>query len=111
MLPRVARLMIHSEPGDILSFTTRLSSHLGVTDPDLTNNSATDSDALVLSANLKVTVTEERRSARLNYSHPKTIVAVYYLMSRVSGTVVGDRFLAVPTRCIFTSPTTVGGSV
>ncbi len=82
----------------------------GVTDPVLTNNSATDSDALVLSANLKVTVTDGNSSVVSGQSDTYTIVVTNNGLGRVTGAVVGDSFPAVFTGVRFTATQTGGAS-
>src|SRR5207245_2677907 len=99
-----------SAPSGTLSDTATVSVPSGVTDPDLTNNSATDSDALVLSANLKVTVTDGKSSVVSGQSDTYTIVVTNNGLGRVSGAVVGDSFPAVFTGVRFTATQTGGAS-
>src|SRR5207253_430465 len=99
-----------SAPSGTLSDTATVSVPSGVTDPDLTNNSATDSDALVLSANLKVTVTDGKSSVVSGQSDTYTIVVTNNGLGRVSGAMAGDSFPAVFTGVRFTATQTGGAS-
>src|SRR5204863_289644 len=93
-----------------LSDTATLSAPNDVTDPDLTNNSATDSDTLVLSADLKVTVTDNKGSVVSGQSDTYTIVVTNNGLGRVTGAVAGDNFPAVFTGVHFTATQTGGAS-
>src|SRR5204863_214275 len=99
-----------SSPSGTLSDTATVGVPNGVTDPDLTNNSATDSDALVLSANLKVTVTDGKSSVVSGQSDTYTIVVTNNGLGRVTGAVAGDNFPAVFTGVHFTATQTGGAS-
>src|SRR5439155_854134 len=99
-----------SAPSGTLSDTATVSVPSGVTDPDLTNNSATDSDPLVLTANLKVTVTDGKSSVVSGQSDTYTIVVTNNGSGRVSGSVVNDSFPAVFTGVTFTATQTGGAS-
>src|SRR5947208_576538 len=99
-----------SAPSGTLSDTATVSVPSGVTDPVLTNNSATDSDPLVLTANLKVTVTDGKSSVVSGQSDTYTIVVTNIGSGRVSGSVVNDSFPAVFTGATFTATQTGGAS-
>src|SRR5438105_3667808 len=100
-----------SAPSGTLSDTATVSVPSGVTDPDLTNNSATDSDPLVLSADLKVTVTDRKGSVVSGQSDTYTIVVTNNGLGRVTGAMVSDSFPAVFTGVTFTATQTGGSSV
>src|SRR5206468_1949402 len=97
-------------PSGTLSDTATVSVPNGVTDPDLTNNSATDSDTLVLSADLKVTVTDRKGSVVSGQSDTYTIVVTNNGLGRVTGAGVSDSFPAVFNGMTFTATQTGGAS-
>src|SRR5205814_1321277 len=99
-----------SAPSGTLSDTATVGVPNGVTDPDLTNNSVTDSDALVLSANLKVTVTDGKGSVVSGQGFTYTIVVTNNGLGRVSGAMAGDSFPAVFTGVRFTATQNGGAS-
>src|SRR5439155_1154063 len=99
-----------SAPSGTLSDTATVTAPNGVTDPDLTNNSATDSDPLVLSADLKVTVTDNKGNVVSGQSDTYTIVVTNNGLGRVTGSVVNDSFPAVFTGVTFTATQTGGAS-
>lgn len=57
-----------------LSDTASVTVPSGMTDPNLNNNTATDSDNITLKADLKVTVTDGKTSALLGSKNTYTIV-------------------------------------
>src|SRR5207249_3650046 len=91
-----------SAPSGTLSDTATVSVPSGVTDPDLTNNSATDSDPLVLSADLKVTVTDNKGNVVSGQGDTYTIVVTNNGLGRVTGAGVNDSFPTVFTGVRFT---------
>src|SRR5204862_229127 len=92
-----------SAPSGTLSDTATVSVPNGVTDPVLTNNSATDSDPLVLSADLKVTVTDGQSRYTPGANDTYTIVVTNNGLGRVTGAGVSDSFPAVFTGVTFTA--------
>src|SRR5205085_2115815 len=99
-----------SAPSGTLSDTATVSVPSGVTDPDLTNNSATDSDPLVLSADLKVTVTDGQTRYTPGASDTYTIVVTNNGLGRVTGAGVSDSFPAFFGGVTFTATQTGGAS-
>src|SRR5437763_16965254 len=74
-----------SAPSGTLSDTATVSVPNGVTDPVLTNNSATDSDPIVLSADLKVTVTGGQSRYTTGASDTYTIVVTNFRLDKFTG--------------------------
>src|SRR5439155_1128331 len=99
-----------SAPSGTLSDTAMVTAPNGVTDPDLTNNSATDSDTLVLSADLKVTVTDNKGSVVSGQSDTYTIVVTNNGLGRVTGSMGNDSFPTVFTFPTLTASETGGAS-
>jgi len=99
-----------SAPSGTLSDTATVTAPSGVTDPVLTNNSATDSDALVLSADLKVTVTDGQTRYTPGASDTYTIVVTNNGLGRVTGAGVSDSFPAFFGGVTFTATQTGGAS-
>src|SRR5438093_1612020 len=97
-------------PSGSLSDTATVTAPSGATDNKLTNNSATDSDTLVLSANLKVTVTDGKSSVVSGQSDTYTIVVTNNGLGRVTGAMAGDSFPTVFTGVTFTATQTGGAS-
>src|SRR5438067_9075826 len=100
-----------SAPSGTLSDTGTVFIPDRVTDPDLTNNSATDSDTLVLSADLKVTVTDGQGSVASGPSDTYTIGATDCRPGTLSGAMAADSCPAVFTGVRFTATQTGGASV
>ena len=82
----------------------------GLTDPDLTNNSATDIDAITVKADLKVTVTDGKSSIAPGQKNNYTITVTNAGPSSVSGAVVKDSFPSAFTGVTFTATQTGGAS-
>src|SRR5436305_2039005 len=81
-----------------------------VTDPDVINKSATERDTLVLSADLKVTVTDRKGSVVSGQSDTYTIVVTNNGLGRVTGGRGGYSSAAVFTDVSFTATQTGGAS-
>src|SRR5436305_19848 len=81
-----------------------------VTDPDVINKSATERDTLVLSADLKVTVTDRKGSVVSGQSDTYTIVVTNNGLGRVTGGRGGYSSAAVFTDMSFTATQTGGAS-
>src|SRR5439155_237882 len=99
-----------SAPSGTLSDTATVSVPSGVTDPDLTNNSATDSDPLVLSADLKVTVTDNKGNGASGEADTYTIGVTNNGLGRVTGAWVSDSFPTFFGGVTFTATQTGGAS-
>jgi len=82
----------------------------GVTDPDLANNSATDTDAITVKADLKITVTDGKSSVVAGQKNNYTISVSNSGPSNVTGAVVMDNFPSTFTGVTFTATQTGGAS-
>src|SRR5207248_1659463 len=82
----------------------------GITDPNLGNNSATDSDTITFKADLKVTVTDGKTSAVAGSKNTYTIVVTNAGPSKVSGAVIRDTFPSTFTGVTYTATQTGGAS-
>jgi uncharacterized repeat protein (TIGR01451 family) len=82
----------------------------GVTDPDLTNNSATDTDTVNVIADLSITKTDGVTSATPGGSTTYTIVVSNNGPSAVSGATVSDILPAAIASDTFTAVASGGGS-
>jgi len=99
-----------SAPSGTLSDTATVTAPSGVTDPNLTNNSATDTDTLVLQANLSVTVTDGKTNVVSGSADTYTIVVTNSGPGNVTGASVSDTFPSVLTGMTFTATQTGGAS-
>jgi uncharacterized repeat protein (TIGR01451 family) len=79
----------------------------GITDPNLANNSATDTDNIILNADLKVTVSDGKTSAVPGSKNTYTIVVTNVGPSKVIGAVIHDSFPSIFTGVTYTA--TQGG--
>ena len=93
-----------------LSNTATVTAPSGVTDPDLANNSATDTDAIKIQAALRVTVTDGKTAAVAGTKNTYTIVVNNFGPSNVTGAVVSDSFPAEFTGVTFTATQSGGAS-
>ena len=89
--------------------TATVSAPAGVTDPNLANNTATDTDTLAGSANLAITKTDGVTTATPGGSVTYTIVASNAGPSAVTGATVADTFPAALT-CTWTCVGAGGGT-
>ncbi|MCE9525292.1 MAG: DUF11 domain-containing protein, partial [Planctomycetales bacterium] len=81
-----------------------------VTDPDLSNNSATDTDTLTAAANLQITKTDNRAFVLAGSSDTYTIVVTNAGPSSVTGASVADAFSASFTGATYTATSTGGAT-
>jgi len=93
-----------------LSNTETVTAPIEVTDPNLTNNSATDTDTITFQADLKVTITDGRSRYVPGQSNTYTITVINNGPSNVTGAVVTDNFPALITGVTFTATQTGGAS-
>ena len=77
----------------------------GITDPNLANNSATDTDNITIKADLKITVTDGKTSALPGAKSTYTIVVTNAGPSKVSGAVIRDTFPSTFTGVTYTATT------
>jgi len=82
----------------------------GIADPNLGNNSATDSDTITLKADLKVTVTDGKASATPGTQDIYTIVVTNVGPSKATGAVIHDTFPGTFTGVTYTATQTGGAS-
>src|SRR5207249_5918487 len=85
-----------SAPTGTLSDTATVTAPSGVTDPNLNNNSATDTDTLMLAADLKVTVTDGKKKVVAGATDTYTIVVTNVGLANVTGGDVTDN---LPVNC------------
>jgi uncharacterized repeat protein (TIGR01451 family) len=93
-----------------VSDTATVTAPSGVSDPNLTNNTATDSDNITLKADLKVTVTDGKTSAVAGSKNTYTIVVTNVGPSKVSGVVIHDAFPSTFTGVTYTATQSGGAS-
>src|SRR5206468_2690408 len=91
-----------------LSDTVTVTAPEGVTDPNLTNNSATDTDTITLSADLKVSVTDGHLTAFAGQNDTYTIAVTNIGPGNVTGAIVTDNFPNIFTGVTFTATQTGG---
>jgi uncharacterized repeat protein (TIGR01451 family) len=101
---------ISSSATGTLSDTATVTPPIGVTDPDLTNNSATDTDTIMLQADLKVMVTDGKITVAAGQPATYSIAVTNDGPSDVTGAVVTDNFPAMFTGVTFTATQTGGAS-
>ena len=90
-----------------ISNTARVTPPAGVNDPNLGNNTATDTDSLTVKADLKVTVTDGKTAAVPGAKNAYTIVVTNAGPSNIAGAVIQDHFPSTFTGVTFTA--TQGG--
>jgi uncharacterized repeat protein (TIGR01451 family) len=93
-----------------LSDTVTVTAPIGVTDPNLANNSKTDTDTLVSQADLRVSITDGRARYVPGQINTYTIVVANNGPIAVAGAVVTDNFPALFTGVTFTATQTGGAS-
>ena len=81
-----------------------------VTDTDLTDNSATDTDTITVQTDLRVTITDGKSKVVPGQNDTYTIVVTSDGPSNVTGAVVTDNFPAIFTGVTFTATQTGGAS-
>jgi uncharacterized repeat protein (TIGR01451 family) len=95
----------------ILSNTATVTPPIEVTDPNLANNSATDTDTITVKADLKVKVTDRRTTVIAGRRNTYTIVVTNsFGPSDVSSAVVSDSFPNTFTGVTFTATESGGAS-
>jgi uncharacterized repeat protein (TIGR01451 family) len=93
-----------------LSDTATVTVPSGITDPNLANNSATDSDTIALKADLKVTVSDGKTAAAAGTKNTYTIVATNVGPSKVTGAVISDNFPSIFTGVTYTAAQSGGAT-
>src|SRR5260370_69867 len=101
---------ISSSATGTLSDTATVTPPNGVIDPNLANNSATDTDTITFQADLKVTVTDGRSRYVPGQNDTYTIVVTNNGPSDVTGALASDNFPAVFTGVTFTAAQSGGAS-
>jgi CSLREA domain-containing protein/uncharacterized repeat protein (TIGR01451 family) len=93
-----------------VSDTASVTAPSGISDPNLANNKATDTDTITLKADLKVTVTDGKTSAIPGSKNTYTIVVTNVGPSRVVGAVIQDSFPSTFTGVTYTTTQSGGAS-
>ncbi len=93
-----------------LSNTTTVTAASGVPDPNTANNTATDSDTIKFSADLKVTVNDGKTATVAGAKNTYTIVVNNIGPSNVSGAVINDSFPNTFTGVGYTATPSGGAS-
>lgn len=82
----------------------------GITDPNTSNNSATDTDPITFKADLNVTITDGKTSATAGSTNTYTMVVTNTGPSNVSGAVIKDTFPSTFTGVTYTATQSGGAS-
>jgi uncharacterized repeat protein (TIGR01451 family) len=82
----------------------------GISDPNLANNSATDTDTITFKADLKVTVSDGKTAAIPGTRDTYTIVVTNAGPSNVTGAVIRDTFPSTFTGVTYTATQSGGAS-
>jgi uncharacterized repeat protein (TIGR01451 family) len=93
-----------------VSNTATITSASGDTDPNMTNNSATDSDAITLKADLRITVTDGKTTVVPGAKDTYTVTVTNGGPSNVSGAVVQDTLPNAFTNATYTASSTTGAT-
>jgi uncharacterized repeat protein (TIGR01451 family) len=93
-----------------LSNTATVTVPSGVTDPDVSNNSAKDTDTITVKADVKVTVTDGKSAVVAGQKNNYTITVTNSGPSNANGVIVRDSFPSVFTGVTFTATQTGGAS-
>jgi uncharacterized repeat protein (TIGR01451 family) len=102
---------VSSSAAGTLSNTATVTPPTGVTDPNLANNSATDTDTITVQADLKVKVTDRKTTVIAGRRNTYTIVVTNsFGPSDISGAVVSDSFPDTFTGVTFTATESGGAS-
>ena len=94
---------LNSAATGTLSDTATVTAPNGTPDPNLANNSATDSDTITVRADLKVTVNDGKTSAVAGTNDTYTIVVTNIGPSKVIGAVIHDTFPTTFTNVTYTA--------
>jgi uncharacterized repeat protein (TIGR01451 family) len=86
-----------------LSDTASVTVPSGIADPNVGNNSATDTDTITVQADLKVTVNDGKATAVAGAQDTYTIVVTNSGPSKVTGAVIRDTFPATFTNVTYTA--------
>jgi uncharacterized repeat protein (TIGR01451 family) len=95
----------------MLSNIASVAAPVGITDPDLTNNSSTDTDTLTPTANLSISKTDGVASAVPGTSDTYTIVVTNHGPSAVTDAPVNDNFPTAFTNVHWTATPSSGSTV
>jgi uncharacterized repeat protein (TIGR01451 family) len=101
---------VNSAATGTLSNTATVTASSGVPDPNTANNTATDSDTITLSADLKVSVNDGKTATVAGRMNTYTIVLTNGGPSNVSGAVINDSFPSTFTGVTYTATQTGGAS-
>src|SRR5204863_8799489 len=93
-----------------VSDTASVTAPSGISDSNLANNSATDTDNITIQADLKVTVTDGKASATPGTQDIYTIVVTNVGPSKATGAVIHDTFPGIFTGVTYTATQTGGAS-
>src|SRR5207253_10637828 len=92
-----------------VSDTASVTAPSGISDSNLANNSATDTDNITVQADLKVTVNDGKTTAVAGSQDTYTVVVTNVGPSKVTGAVIHDTFPSTFTGVTYT-PTQSGGA-
>src|SRR5205823_12853887 len=92
-----------------VSDTASVTAPSGISDSNLANNSATDTDNITVQADLKVTVNDGKTAAVTGSQDTYTIVVKNVRPSKVTGAVIHDTFPSIFTGVTYTA-TQSGGA-
>lgn len=101
---------ISSSASGTLANTAAVTAPAGVSESDLSNNSATDTDTITRKADLKVTVSDGKTSAIAGQNDTYTITVTNLGPSDVNGATISDSFPRELTGVKFTATQTGGAS-
>jgi uncharacterized repeat protein (TIGR01451 family) len=101
---------LSSSATDAMSNTATVSIPGGVTDPNPSNNSATDTDTIFLKSDLKVTVNDGKTTAVAGTKDTYTITILNIGPSDVSGASLTDTFPSTFTGVTYTATATLGAT-
>ncbi len=101
---------VSSSATGTLSNTATVTAASGVPDPNTANNTATDSDTIRFSADLRVTVNDAKTATVAGAKNTYTIVVTNGGPSNVSGAVINDSFPSTFTGVSYTATQTGGAS-
>jgi uncharacterized repeat protein (TIGR01451 family) len=101
---------VSSSATGTLSNTATVTAPSGVPDPNTANNTATDSDSITFSADLKVTVNDGKTATVAGAKNTYTIVVTNLGPSNVSGAIINDSFPNTFTGVTYTATQTGGAA-
>jgi uncharacterized repeat protein (TIGR01451 family) len=100
---------VSSSASGTLSNTATVTALSDVPDPNLANNTATDSDSVTFKADLRVTVNDGKTATAVGAKNTYTIVVTNLGPSNVTGAVINDMFPTTFTNVTYTA-TQIGGA-